>query len=350
MTNLNTPRNTKRVILDIFKWLLAVFFILGGIITIFSSSFIGGLLIIIGGGLLAPVVTERFKQKLSLWQHRPIRLIGTIGIIFFGMVLSAPKSGNTPTDKHNEAIRKYVEANKDKPFLKNLQLLEEWSNVFEPVKSGGRVYYYSDRYSEAYTPLDTLKDGSVRYGLFLDNKQDKTISTEKYIKSVPNYGQLKKYFVVFTVNKKNEVVKAIGMFENNKNEIKEIDDTNFDLSKFANLSLIKTQIAKAEKESEKLRKEEAEEQYQEDLAVKKSKWEESCISSYDGSCTKLRVEFKHHLKDPSSFEHIETHFQKKEDYVLVVMSYRAKNSFGALDIGTVTAKVDYDCEVLEISE
>lgn len=350
MTNLNTTPSTRRILFNVLKWVLAVLTIIAGIITIFSSSFIGGLCIIIGGGLLTPIVSKIIKQKFSFWQFRPVRLIGTIGILFFGIVISGANGKKSTADKHNEAIKKYVEANKDKPFLKNLQLLEEWSNAFEPIKNGGRVYYYSDRYSEAYTPLDTLKDGSVRYALYLDNKQDKTISTEKYIKSVPNYGQLKKYFVAFSVNKKNEVVKAVGIFENDKKEIKEIDDANFDLLKYANLNAIKTQISKAEKESEKFQKVESEERYREDLAVKKAKWEENCISSWDGSCTKLGVEFKHRLKDPDSFEHVETKYKKMDDYVLVFMTYRAKNSFGALDIGTITAKVDYNCNVLEMSE
>ncbi len=87
-----------------------------------------------------------------------------------------------------------------------------------------------------------------------------------------------------------------------------------------------------------------------ELQDKKSNWENNCISGWDGSCTKLVREFKPTLLDPRSFEHIDTQFRKMDNYVLVIMQYRAKNTLGAYNIGIIKAKVSYDCEILEVTQ
>ncbi|CAI8765281.1 hypothetical protein EMIT036CA2_11108 [Chryseobacterium sp. IT-36CA2] len=39
-----------------------------------------------------------------------------------------------------------------------------------------------------------------------------------------------------------------------------------------------------------------------------------------------------------------------DNYVLVIMKYRARNALGAYNIGIVRAKVSYDCEILEVTQ
>lgn len=99
-----------------------------------------------------------------------------------------------------------------------------------------------------------------------------------------------------------------------------------------------------------IQKKQEKERYLNELQEKKDNWEKSCISGWDGSCTKLVWEFKPTLLDPKSFEHIDTSFKMMNDYVMVIMQYRAKNAFGAYNIGIVTAKVSYECEILEITQ
>ncbi|MBX9448804.1 MAG: hypothetical protein KL787_03400 [Taibaiella sp.] len=73
------------------------------------------------------------------------------------------------------------------------------------------------------------------------------------------------------------------------------------------------------------------------------------LSPWDGSHTNLKRLIKANMNDPKSFEHIETTYKDKEDYILVQMKYRGKNAFGAKVIDMVTAKVDVDGNILSIS-
>lgn len=82
----------------------------------------------------------------------------------------------------------------------------------------------------------------------------------------------------------------------------------------------------------------------------KSAFEDKCISRWDGACNALERVVKYNMKDPSSYEHIDTRYKVlyDEGYMIVVMKYRGKNSFGAFVINRVEAKVSFDCEVLSV--
>ncbi len=64
---------------------------------------------------------------------------------------------------------------------------------------------------------------------------------------------------------------------------------------------------------------------------------ESQFSVLNGAHRNLQKTVKESLKDPDSYQHIETHWFDKGDYLTVVMQYRAKNSFGGYVVQTVTA-------------
>tara|TARA_R110000744_G_scaffold379451_1_gene497651 strand:- start:752 stop:1210 length:459 start_codon:yes stop_codon:yes gene_type:complete len=54
------------------------------------------------------------------------------------------------------------------------------------------------------------------------------------------------------------------------------------------------------------------------------------------------------LKDPDSFEHIGTQYWDKKDHLVVLMKYRAKNSFGGYVVSSVRAKVSLDGSQIQI--
>lgn len=56
------------------------------------------------------------------------------------------------------------------------------------------------------------------------------------------------------------------------------------------------------------------------------------------------------MNDRKSFEHVNTSYTLLDDYAVVVMEFRGKNTFGAMVLNNVKAKISYDCEVLEILE
>ena len=72
------------------------------------------------------------------------------------------------------------------------------------------------------------------------------------------------------------------------------------------------------------------------------------FSAWDGSHIRLSRWVKKRLKDPDSYEHIESRYNDKGDHLVVSLQYRAKNGFGGYTLEYVTAKVALDGAVLEI--
>jgi len=77
-------------------------------------------------------------------------------------------------------------------------------------------------------------------------------------------------------------------------------------------------------------------------------WVSSQFSSWDGSNTYLVKLIKENMNDPKSFEHVNTTYADKGDYILVKMVYRGKNAFGGLILQNVTAKSDYKTNMISV--
>ncbi|MCG3744583.1 hypothetical protein ACXHPE_17315 [Vibrio cincinnatiensis] len=67
-----------------------------------------------------------------------------------------------------------------------------------------------------------------------------------------------------------------------------------------------------------------------------------CLSSWDGSHTGVKKYVEDNMRDPDSFEHIETRITPVSDKGThqLVMKYRAKNGFGGMTVGVATATID----------
>ncbi len=86
---------------------------------------------------------------------------------------------------------------------------------------------------------------------------------------------------------------------------------------------------------------------EQEAEVRKEKIE-SQFSGWDGSHNNLKKLLKENMNDPSSFDHVETTYRDDGDHLTVIMRYRGANSFGALVLGSIIAKVDLEGNVLEI--
>ena len=76
-------------------------------------------------------------------------------------------------------------------------------------------------------------------------------------------------------------------------------------------------------------------------------FEQDCISSYDWSFKWFNTSFKKQLKDPDSYEHMETKYSTNKEWLhTVIVQYRAKNGFWAKDLGSATFKADNDCNIV----
>ena len=69
-----------------------------------------------------------------------------------------------------------------------------------------------------------------------------------------------------------------------------------------------------------------------------------CLSQFDGSNTSLVGAVKRGLREPSSFEHIDTSISPADSEGLhhTTMEYRARNGFGGMTVGIASGEVDKD--------
>jgi len=76
-----------------------------------------------------------------------------------------------------------------------------------------------------------------------------------------------------------------------------------------------------------------------------------CLSSWDGSNRSMVEQVKAMLREPSSFEHVETRIVPEENGKhTVIMRYRARNGFGGANISVATGTVDHEtCKATLIS-
>ena len=71
-----------------------------------------------------------------------------------------------------------------------------------------------------------------------------------------------------------------------------------------------------------------------------------CLSSWDGAHTGVKRYIEKHMRNPDSFEHIETRITpvNSEGSHELIMKYRAQNGFGGMTVGITTASVrNSDC-------
>lgn len=76
-----------------------------------------------------------------------------------------------------------------------------------------------------------------------------------------------------------------------------------------------------------------------------------CLSNWDGSHRGITRYLERNLKDPDSYEHIETRVMPVNDNGLhfLITQYRAKNSFGGYVVDTISAMYrNSDCSVVEV--
>lgn len=74
----------------------------------------------------------------------------------------------------------------------------------------------------------------------------------------------------------------------------------------------------------------------------------NCFSAWDGSHIKLTKLIKESMNDPDSYEHIETHYWNNNGKIYVETTFRGKNAFGGIVKETISATIDFNCNVIEI--
>lgn len=77
-----------------------------------------------------------------------------------------------------------------------------------------------------------------------------------------------------------------------------------------------------------------------------------CLSAWDGSHVAVVASLKDALRDPKSFEHVETRITPvdAEGNHKLIMQYRARNGFGGMNAGLASATIDNEtCDASEVT-
>jgi hypothetical protein len=83
-------------------------------------------------------------------------------------------------------------------------------------------------------------------------------------------------------------------------------------------------------------------------AKERRKLLESGFSPWDGSHKALEKYIKSTLRDPRSYEHVETRFTDNGEHIIVGTTFRAKNGFGGMNTGSIVVKASIDGKILGI--
>jgi hypothetical protein len=72
------------------------------------------------------------------------------------------------------------------------------------------------------------------------------------------------------------------------------------------------------------------------------------FSFWDGSHDGLTEAIKKSMHNPSSYEHVETQYIDKGDFLIVTTEFRGTNAFGGIVKNSMTAKADLNGNIIEI--
>lgn len=90
--------------------------------------------------------------------------------------------------------------------------------------------------------------------------------------------------------------------------------------------------------------------YLDKLKKDRKKLVESQLSSLDGSHPGLTKLIKENMNDPDSYEHVETRYRDEGESIFIVTKFRGKNAFGGKVLNTISARVDFNGNVIEVVE
>jgi hypothetical protein len=119
-------------------------------------------------------------------------------------------------------------------------------------------------------------------------------------------------------------------------------------TKAPNRSKIIKKVADRKKQEKIAIEAEVERQKQAELNKNRKEIIEKQFSAYDGSHRQLSSFIKKNCRNPESYEHIETRFRDDGNSIYVTTKYRAENGFGGMNIETLSARVDFEGNILEI--
>lgn len=296
------------------RWLVITLCFLFGLIYL-TGSVLAGLLLILIGVFFIPNVQSKIPKKFTRKQK--------ILFLIVGFIFSTIMLGIGIGDKTKEEAFAKLDLLKTAIHEGEIEtvdtLKEELQNSTDrEIKTNLEKLRSLESKS---TSVNSAKEELVN----MTDEEFAKLSTKTLSKSYIEYDYLNKKFIEL-------------LFENK--------DIRSELILAKKEELAKLKI----KEAERKKQEEADKIAKEAIAKleERTKKVEKGFSAWDGSHVQLTRLIKKNMNDPDSYDHAETTYIDKTDYLIVKTTYRGKNAFGGIVLGSITAKVSLEGSVLEI--
>lgn len=299
------------------NWLFGIIFLLSGLITLFTSLF-GGLCLLVVSLMLLPPVRNYAYSKIQKEIPVKARAIAiTILIILFMVfvvqsqrererLLQAEKAEERAEEAAQAKQKKieYFQTNRDS-IISSLQTDFEDGNFDSVVEK-------SEEYLLTNDPQLTELNTKAKAEIAAIEKERRTNDLLTELKSLPveEYGEnLRLYEELLELHPSNEqYMNKIDFYQDKINK----------------------------------------EKRKEALTKARAKRIQEQFSPWDGSHRKLESFIQKAMNDPDSYEHVETVYWDRGDYLIVETTFRGKNAFGGVVKNFVRAKVTLDGVVIEI--
>lgn len=293
------------ILKKILKWVFGIFFTIAGIGGLFTDPIVGIIFLLVGLFILPPTfnlledkTSVNFSSKTK-WATVSIGLI--LGVVAVSMVdLEQDKEADLIVEKASEFVRQGK--------------IDSARTYLEKAKE----VYISQNNNATKLENELQKADSVEFAIetlieMTDSEFEK-LEKDSLNKAYLDHKTLNKKFIALMKANASERVK----------HLKEIEER---------------------KRQERL---EAERKRQEELKEEREELVRDQFSPWDGSHPALTKLIKKKMRDPDSYDHIETRFRDDGNSIFVITKFRGANAFGGKVINTVTATVDFEGNVIEI--
>ena len=298
--------------ITILKWIFGILFLISGFGGLFTS-FITGLIFLLLGLFILPPTHEFFIQKAKINLPRWAKWTTVIaGVMIAGFTV---QSSNLEKDKKTDLLVLKASDFIDKGQIDSANVyIQKAKNEYSSTFNNKAVDL--EKELQQYNSEEFAKETLVA----MSETEFEQLQSDKLQKAYLTQPTLNKNFIALMKTQAPEREKIIAEIEE-KREQKRIA-----------MEL------------------EAERKKQEELEKNRAEIIEKQFSPWDGSHPALSRLVEKNMRNPDSYEHIETRFRDEGNSLFVIMKYRGQNGFGGMSVETISARVDFDGNVIEVIE
>jgi hypothetical protein len=304
----------------------------------FTGSWKAALILLLAGAIVNPFVFEIITERVKVNDRFQAR----IGIVWVFLVISAVTFQSHQNQQLAE-VKQIAEAETQRRVAEaaqrraeeNKQRLAQIANEFSANRD--QILAQMDN-AIASRNVDEAKKLVERYSNVADMAFIASVAKFKDLQSqIDRENKISALLAQTKTLKVSDYASAVQIYS----KLVELEP--------GNQTYVKT-LARYEKikldAEEKVRKEVAAQQARE----ARKKEVEGQFSGWDGSHRTFERLIKQTMNDPDSYEHVETRFADKGDYIRVFTKFRGKNAFGGMVVDSATADFTITGDLIRVIE